>query len=109
VQVIHKGFGDFKLADGPEHGINKRVGPSADMRNGARVNLQVDQLLRSNAVSVKNRNNLAGRISFSVSMECATVEAATFQSFAFPINIPRRGDIWFVEGAITIKLINAGI
>lgn len=109
MQVILKGSPDFNLADGAEHGLNKRVGPGDDMRVGAKVNLQVDEILRATAVKIRNRGNLSGRVSFSVQMECNSIEAATFQAFAFPFNVPRAGDIWFVEGTRTIKLIGGGI
>ena len=110
MQVILKvGAVDWIIADGAEHGLNKSVGPGADMRNSLRRNLQIDDLLRSQTNKITPRGNRSGRVSFTTTLECATIEAATYQSFAYPYNWPDQGDIWFVEGSRTIKLIGAGI
>ena len=110
MQVILKVNGvDWTISHGSEHGVNKSVGPGADMRNSLRRNLQIDPLLRSQNLKITPRGNREGRVSFSTSLECPTVEAATYQSFAYPNNWPDQGDIWFIEGGNTIKLINAGI
>lgn len=108
VITLTSGGTPYTLAHGPARGVDLMVGPADDLRHGSRAAIQIDQILNADAVTLANRKNLAGRLTFSATVEKATIALATEAAMKWPVTLPRAGTLTIVEGTKTITL-TAGI
>jgi hypothetical protein len=97
------------LCHGTQRGVGLHSGPADDHRGNIRALAQVDPIIGGTSVTIQDRGNKQGRESFTVSVELASMEAAFLYTKTYAYGLPRFGEIRFVEGAQTVKLVNAHI
>jgi hypothetical protein len=97
------------LCHGSERGVGNHVGPADDHRGNIRAIVQIDQVIGAAAVTLQDRGNRQGRESFTVNVELASIEAAFMYTKTYAYGLTRFGEIRMVEGAQTVKLVNAHI
>lgn len=84
----------YILAHGPSRAQGNHVGPDS-LEHDARVTVQVVETVRGTTATPKNRGNRVTSMSFSVTVICADVQAASTYALDYPKTLPREGTIWF--------------
>lgn len=91
------GATEYVLAHGSAHSVDLHVGPLGDLRLNVTAASQIDPIIGASAVTIQDRGNRQGRMSFSVEVQKATVEDATAYTVTYPCTLPRFGTLTIVD------------
>jgi hypothetical protein len=90
--VIKSGTAEQVLCDGHVDGVDRNVGPS-NLRTSGPISVQVAEYLRGTAAKPINRQNRKSQLSFSVTRECASAQAAEKLCIDYPATCLRSGTL----------------
>lgn len=90
--LLKVGQTDYVLANGPELGPRKHMGPQG-LGHRRTVAAQIDELLRKDFVQPKSRGNKRRTFRFTISVYFDTMDEANTYSLIYPDSVPEQGEL----------------